>query len=68
MKKLIMLLLVHISSNAIFSQQGIAHSRMGFVVIEQGKRPVYLDCRKRAIKWPQVGWGYEEVNPNYKDK
>lgn len=43
------------------SPNGIAHSRMGFVVIEQGKRPVYLDCNKRALKLPQVGWGYEEV-------
>lgn len=43
---------------------GIAHARMGFVVIEQGKRPVYLDCRKKALKIPQVGWGYEVVNPN----
>lgn len=24
----------------------VAHARMGFVVIEQGKRPVYLDCRR----------------------
>lgn len=46
------------------SSNGIAHARMGFVVIEQGKRPVYLDCRKRALKLPQVGWGYLEVNPN----
>lgn len=46
---------------------GIAHARMGFVVIEQGKRPVYLDCRKKALKLPQVGWGWE-VNPNYKQK
>lgn len=38
----------------------------GFVVIAPGKRPVYLDCRKRALKWPQVGWRYELVNPNYK--
>lgn len=38
----------------------------GFVVIEQGKRPVYLDCRKRALRLPQVGWGYEVINPNYK--
>lgn len=28
----------------------LAHARMGFVVIEQGKRPVYLDCRKQALK------------------
>lgn len=43
------------------SPNGIAHVRMGFVVIEQGKRPVYLDCRKRALKLPQVGWGWEKV-------
>lgn len=36
-------------------QNGIAHARMGFVVIEQGKRPVYLDCNKKALKLPQVG-------------
>lgn len=47
---------------------GIAHARMGFVVIEQGKSVVYLDCRKRALKLPQVGWGYEVVNPNEKSK
>lgn len=47
-------------------QNGLAHARMGYVVIQQGKRPVYLDCRKRALKLPQVGWGYEIVNPNYK--
>ncbi|HEX6427987.1 MAG TPA: hypothetical protein VF008_09895 [Niastella sp.] len=40
---------------------GVAHSRMGFVVIEQGKRPVYLDCRKRALKLPQVGWDFREA-------
>jgi hypothetical protein len=113
MKKLIMFLLVHVSPNAIFSQQrnvfdnprmedykvtlevkpisdvtvpakrdvtqpdtlraiilvtlspnGIAHARMGYVVVEQGKRPVYLDCRKRALKLPQVGWGWEKVGKN----
>lgn len=48
------------------SPNGIAHARMGFVVVQQGKRPVYLDCRKRALKLPQVGWGYVEVNPNLK--
>lgn len=37
----------------------------GYVVIERGKRPVYLDCRKRALKGKQMGWGYEIVNPNY---
>lgn len=47
-------------------ENGPAVARMGFVVIEQGKRPVYLDCRKRALKMPQVGWGYEVINPNYK--
>lgn len=47
---------------------GVAHSRMGFVVIEQDKRPVYLDCQKKALKLPQVGWGYELVNPNKKLK
>lgn len=46
---------------------GPAHARMGYVVIEHGKRPVYLDCRKRALKLPQVGWGYIEVNPNNKN-
>lgn len=45
---------------------GIAHARMGFVVICEGKRPVYLDCRKRALKIPQVGWGYELINPSDK--
>lgn len=45
---------------------GIAHARMGFVVIEQGKRPVYLDCNKRALKLPMVGWGYVEVGVNEK--
>lgn len=44
----------------------LAHARMGFVVIEQGKRPVYLDCNKKALKLPQVGWGYELIDPNYK--
>lgn len=43
---------------------GIAHARMGFVVICEGKEVVYLDCRKRALKLPQVGWGYKVVNPN----
>lgn len=46
------------------SPNGIAHSRMGFVVIEQGKRPVYLDCRKKALKLPHVGWDCRIVNPN----
>lgn len=47
-------------------QNSIAHARMGWVVIEQGKRPVYLDCRKRALKLPQVGWDFREVDLNYK--
>ena len=46
------------------SPNGIAHSRMGFVVIIEGKRPVYLDCNKKALKLPQVGWDFREVNPN----
>jgi hypothetical protein len=40
---------------------GTAHSRVGFVVIEAGCKPVYLDCNKKALKLPQVGWGYEVV-------
>lgn len=44
----------------------LAHARMGFVVICEGKRPVYLDCRKRALKGRQMGWGWVEVNPNEK--
>lgn len=48
------------------SPNGIAHSRMGFVVISEGKRPVYLDCQKRALKLPMVGWGYREVGVNEK--
>lgn len=50
------------------SPNGIAHARMGYVVIEQGKPPVYLDCRKQALKWPQVGWDWREVGVNYKQK
>lgn len=46
---------------ATLSPNGIAHARMGYVVIEQGKRPVYLDCRKRALKGSMVGWGWEEA-------
>lgn len=45
---------------------GIAHARTGYVVIEPGKRPVYLDCRKRALKWPVVGWDWREVGVNEK--
>lgn len=48
------------------SPNGIAHAKMGYVVIERGKRPIYLDCRKRALKWPQVGWDFREVDKNYK--
>jgi hypothetical protein len=44
------------------SPNGLAHARPGFVVISEGKRPVYLDCNKRALKLPQVGWGFKEVN------
>lgn len=43
------------------SPNGIAHARMGYVVIAEGKEIVYLDCRKRALKMPQVGWGYRVV-------
>lgn len=44
---------------------GIAHARMGFVVRQPGKPVVYLDCRKRALKRPQVGWDWREVKTNY---
>lgn len=47
-------------------QNGIAHARMGYVVICEGKEVVYLDCRKRALRLPQVGWGYRVVNLNNK--
>lgn len=43
------------------SPNGIAHSRMGYVVIAEGKEVLYLDCRKKALKMPQVGWGYKIV-------
>lgn len=43
------------------SPNGIAHARMGFVAISESKRPVYLDCQKKALKLPMVGWGYVEV-------
>lgn len=46
---------------ATLSPNGIAHARMGYVVIERYKRPVYLDCRKQALRGSQVGWGYIEV-------
>lgn len=45
---------------------GIAHARMGYVVIAEGKEVAYLDCRKNALKLPQVGWGYKLIDPNYK--
>jgi hypothetical protein len=45
-------------------ENGIAAARKGFVVIAQGKRPVYLDCNKKALKLPQVGWDFREVDPN----
>lgn len=48
------------------SPNGIAHARMGFVVISEGKRPVYLDCQKKALKLPQVGWDFKEVGVNEK--
>lgn len=41
-----------------------AEAIQGYVVIEQGKRPVYLDCRKRALKGFKVGWGWVEVGAN----
>lgn len=48
------------------SPNDIAHARAGYVVIEQGKRPVFLDCRKRALKGSQVGWDFREVGVNEK--
>lgn len=47
-------------------QNGPAHARMGYVVIQDGRKPVYLDCNKKALKLPQVGWGWEVVDSNYK--
>lgn len=49
------------------SPNGIAHARMGYVVIAEGKEVVYLDCRKRALKLPMVGWGWRVVNPKNKN-
>ena len=43
------------------SPNGIAHARRGYVVICEGKEVAYLDCRKKALKMPQVGWGYKIV-------
>jgi len=43
------------------SPNGIAHSRMGYVVITDGRKPVYLTCDKKALKLPQVGWGWVEA-------
>lgn len=40
---------------------GIAHARMGFVVVQPGRKTIYLDCRKRPLKYPAMGWGYEVV-------
>lgn len=40
---------------------GVAHARMGFVVIAEGRKPVYLTCDKKALKLPQVGWGWVEA-------
>jgi len=36
-----------------------AHARVGYVVLQAGKEPMYLDCRKTPLKLPQVGWGYK---------
>lgn len=65
MKHLLLFFLFSCSLDS-FSQDGPAHARMGFVVIEPGKRPVYLDCRKRALNGSQVGWGFREVKTNRK--
>jgi hypothetical protein len=43
------------------SPNGIAHARMGYVVIADGRKPVYLTCDKKALKLPQVGWGWVEA-------
>lgn len=43
-----------------------AEAIRGYVVIEQGKRPVYLNRCKKALKGFQVGWGWELIDPNYK--
>lgn len=40
---------------------GVAHARMGYVVIADGRKTVYLTCDKKAIKLPQVGWGWVEA-------
>lgn len=40
---------------------GVAHARMGFVVVQPGRKTVYLDCWKRPLKFPAMGWGYEVV-------
>jgi hypothetical protein len=40
---------------------GVAHSRMGYVVIADGRKPVYLTCDKKALKLPYVGWGWVEA-------
>lgn len=59
---------IHAIILVTLSPNGPAHARMGYVVRQDGKPVAYLDCRKRALKWPQVGWGYELVNPNAKLK
>jgi hypothetical protein len=43
------------------SPNGIAHSRMGYVVLQDGHKPVYLTCDKKALKLPQVGWAWVEA-------
>lgn len=43
------------------TRQGIAHARVGYVVLG-GEKVIYLDCRKRPLKLPAKGWGYEVIN------
>lgn len=40
---------------------GVAHARMGFVIVQPGKKVIYLNCRKRPLRCPVMGWGYEVV-------
>lgn len=47
-------------------QLGIAHARMGFVVIQPWQPVIYLDCDKRPLKKPAKGWAYEVVNEKIK--
>lgn len=42
------------------TRQGIAHARVGYVVLG-GEKVIYLDCRKRPLKLPAKGWGWEVV-------